>query len=255
MADKIHPPTPRKIALARRNGEVWRAPLLIQGLGIIIFYCIASKFKTMVLDALDKLLQLGSLPGTSVSESLGLGVWAGVGLVFAVLLIVAVSSSLLFCALGGFVLSTKPVSPALSRIDPIAGLARVFGTLKDGWQVCVRFLVAILVFGSVIALCFVRGDSMNIVSPIVTWALTLLIALGAFDAFFKRRKFFADQRMTEEEIRRESRDNDGDPLMKAMQRSMRESLSRGEMVARLRRAKVLVVGRRANNASAQRSSR
>lgn len=251
MGEKIHPPTPHKIALARKNGQVWRAALLIQGIGIIVFYCVANKFKTMVLDALHKLLQLGGSPETQISESLGLGIWAGIGIVFVMLLIVAVLSSLFFCALGGFVLSAKPVSPAWSRVDPAAGFARVFGALKDGWQICTRLFFAILVFGCVIATGSLRDSPASLGFRVFSAAAMILLFLGIFDAVFKRRKFFADQRMTDEELRRETRDNDGDPLMKAMQRSMRESLSRGEMVARLRRAKVLVV-RRAGKSNAER---
>jgi|GEM_PF-5312269 len=249
MSEKVHPASERKLSQSRIDGKVWRAQLLIQAIGIIILILLLNNFKTLVLYGLHNLVELQGERVPAMRAALADGAVIGIGFVVVGLGIVAVLSCGLTSAFGGLVISAKPISLDLERLDPVQGFARLAGELVDGWQLCLRLL-----FSALVLTCFALSG-INVADPysyfsalvFVVCATLLLVAL--FDAIMKRRRYFADLRMTEEEVRREFRDMDGDPLIKAMQRSMRESLSRGEMMKRLKRAKVLVVKRSSDSAS------
>lgn len=243
MAEKNHPASAQKQAKVRAEGRAWRAQMLVQAFGIIVLICVMWYFKTLVLEALHNLIQLQTSDFPPVQEALCCGLVVGVGFTFLSLVGVAVGCSLMCCAFGGFVMSAKPISFQPNRLNPVEGLLRLGGSLRDGWQFMLRlvFCVCVLVTFWTVGQPF--HDPQSFLWRLMWIAVGSLVVCGMVDGVLRRRKFFSDLRMTDEEVRRESRESEGDPLVKAMQRSMRESLSRGEMIRRLRRSAVLVVRR------------
>jgi flagellar biosynthesis protein FlhB len=243
MGDKVHPPSQQKLSTARARGEIWRATLLAQVVGIIVLYVAIVVSKTMVLDGLNNLLQLGGLSTPDSEFALVAGLWLGVGWACTVLGCAALASIVVFCALGGFVMSSVAVTPNFARLDPVSGFQRLVCGAKDGWQLVVRFVCATLISVALVGGHQLIRDPSSVLGSALWGAAAALLVCGIFDAVLRRRRYISDQMMTDDELRREMRESEGDPLMKSMQRSMRESLSRGEMIARLKRARVLIVGK------------
>jgi type III secretion protein U len=61
------------------------------------------------------------------------------------------------------------------------------------------------------------------------------------DLFLKRREYLTELSMSHDEMRRESKDEEGDPLVKSMRRSLHEQLLMQDLVKRVRKARVVVV--------------
>ena len=80
-------------------------------------------------------------------------------------------------------------------------------------------------------------------SHLVVRGLVLLVAFGVLDYLIHRKRFYSELSMSHEELKREQRDQDGDPFLRMTRRAEHEMLMQQDIVARVRRAKVLVVER------------
>ena len=144
-----------------------------------------------------------------------------------------------------FQVSTKPLKPKFSKLNPISGAKRLFSkekivellksiakiilimaivysTVKDDWVYLVQFYgmplnQAIELIGSVV---INMGLKISLVFMIVAFA----------DLFYQRRKFNNDIKMTKQEVKDEYKNAEGDPQIKGKIRAkMREASQRRMM--------------------------
>lgn len=133
----------------------------------------------------------------------------------------------------GFVFTTEPLIPRLERIDPLAGLRRLWSL--DG---SVRFLAGVLKLAVAVAIVagFLLGripellhgvdaDVASFWSQLGGWlsALALQMALGlavlaALDYGYQLWKFEQEIKMTPQEVRDELRQTEGDPELRRKRR-------------------------------------
>lgn len=152
------------------------------------------------------------------------------------------------------VMALNLLKPSLGRLNPLAAVKRMFG--PDGW---VEFGKSLLKIGLVAAAVgWVAGDvaalsgslalgEAGLLSAIGAGARKLFfVALGIFallagaDILLARRKHRRDQRMTKQEVKEEMKESDGDPLIKARQRMLRETRGRQRMLAAVPTATVVI---------------
>ena len=155
----------------------------------------------------------------------------------------------------GAVFTAKPILPDLARLSPIPGLKRLFGTeqLVDLAKSLLKFAVvlglgyAVVVRATPSLLDGARREPAQIAAA---WADILtslglragfaLLAFGAIDLAHRWFQQRAKLRMTRDEVKREHRDEEGDPQHRAArQRLHREILSQATLDA-VRRATVVV---------------
>jgi flagellar biosynthesis protein FlhB len=74
------------------------------------------------------------------------------------------------------------------------------------------------------------------------WGAALVgLVLGGVDYFFVRRAWLSRHRMTKDEVKREHRESEGDPEVKAARRRAHQEALAGSMIAAVKDATVLVV--------------
>jgi type III secretory pathway component EscU len=71
--------------------------------------------------------------------------------------------------------------------------------------------------------------------------VAILVVAGVVDYQIRRRRYHRELSMSHEELQRELREDEGDPVMKAHRRAVQEVLSMEELVSRVRKARVVVV--------------
>lgn len=154
----------------------------------------------------------------------------------------------------GFVLSLRPLAPDLTHLDPVQGLRRMFSR-----RALVELAKAAVKLGAICGLVWVPADHLVLVllggglNPGAAAALTygaaqaillrgglLLLAVGAADYFYQRSELDATLRMTQQEVRQEVRESEGDPAVRARRRRRQRELSRRRMLADVRHADVVV---------------
>jgi flagellar biosynthetic protein FlhB len=149
----------------------------------------------------------------------------------------------------------KRITPQFSRLSPSAGLTRMFGA-----QGRVEFLKALAKFVIVGALFYflLRAGSHRIgnlllmrfdnvptalVSEISRVFLISGLCIGVLalvDVLWTRFKWRFDLRMSVQELKDEQKQSDGDPAIKARQRSIARERSRQRMIAAVPRATLVI---------------
>jgi flagellar biosynthetic protein FlhB len=152
-------------------------------------------------------------------------------------------------------ISLEAAKPKFDRVNPVAGLKRLFST-QSLWQLVKQAIkISVLV---VIAYKIVVGLGDKLVgtqpvdmTPVVAYAgstllglvrdvafVGLLLALG--DYAVQRHKHNKSLKMTKREVKDENRQSEGDPLLKREVRRKQMRLSRARMMAAVAGADVVI---------------
>ncbi|MDO9103244.1 MAG: flagellar biosynthesis protein FlhB [Candidatus Nitrotoga sp.] len=172
-----------------------------------------------------------------------------------ILLLLLVTAALSPLLLNGWIFSLKALQPNFSKLNPIAGIGRMFSV--NSLVELGKAIAKSLVVGGVGAwVIWHNKDSvmMLIAEPLITalphlgyllWISfatimggMLLIAL--VDVPFQLWEHNKKLKMTKEEVRQEARESEGDPQVKGRIRSMQREMARRRMMSNIPTADVVV---------------
>jgi flagellar biosynthetic protein FlhB len=158
--------------------------------------------------------------------------------------------------LGGYIFSLKSIAPKASKINPMAGLKRMFGTkaLIDLSKALAKFsLVGITLylvvsesFDTLVSLGFMSlGPAMAeagnlIAGGTVLVTLTLIVAAG-IDVPYQIYEINQKMKMTKQEVKDEFKDTEGRPEVKAQIRRKQREMAMGAMMESVADADVIIV--------------
>jgi type III secretion protein U len=160
-------------------------------------------------------------------------------------------------ATAGWAPSVAVLTPRLERLDPVAGLKRLF-TWRTLTDVGRSLLVALLLGGVLVAgawtllpsalrLPALDASSAGFLllrpSALGLWwrALLLAIGIGLLDLMLARRRHRRCLRMSRDEVRREHREQEGDPRHRAHRRAAHRQLLLAGRARGVKAASVVVV--------------
>jgi flagellar biosynthesis protein FlhB len=153
-------------------------------------------------------------------------------------------------------LALGAIKPDLARLSPVPGLKRAFGgqaALAVGKGLLKVVLVAVLawvtvrpVLGGVTALAGAAPARLlaalgTLAARLATRVALVALGLGLADYLFALRRHNRGLRMTREEVKRESRESEGDPSHRAERHRLHRELLEQRMVAEVRKADFVVV--------------
>jgi flagellar biosynthesis protein FlhB len=259
--EKTEKPTPKKLREGRREGRIARSPDVGAWAGILVASLLLPlTARRLISTATDLVVQLQEIIITpDVAAALALVKLGARGAVLAVaplvgaLMLVGVAGSV---AQGGLYPATKMLKPKLSRLNPLAGFKRTFGThalweavkavLKTAvigivLYASVRRLVPLLLSSGALPLAAVLGAVRDAVLTLFRAAAVAGLVLAAVDYGVIRHKTNKQLRMTKQEVKDEHKQSEGDPGVRSAIRSRQLALSRNRMMADLVKADVVVV--------------
>ena len=269
MADSEHSsqdrslePTAKRLEDARREGQVPRSRylshLLILGSGVLGLSLAGSRMA----QACRGVLAAGlSFDAAAVSDPGKMGVrltqlsvdaaWAALPLL-AVLAAAAVAAPLL---IGGWNFAPRVVAPHFERLDPLAGIQRLFSLralVELGKVVLVAVLLS-LVGGTYILDHMGEFATLSLQSLPAAAAQLGSILLAAFvllagtlavaatiDVPYQITRYRSMLRMTVEEVREEQKQSQGDPQIKMRVKKAQREIARKRMMAAVPKADVVV---------------
>jgi len=261
-SDRTESPTQKRLDDARKRGQVPRsrdlsaaAVTLAGGIGL---YSIGSLMGGGLANLLRTSLSFRGAEAMADGQMLvALGHAAGqAALATAPILGILLAAAILApLAIGGWNFSVEAMAPDFSRLDPVAGIARVFSLqgLFELLKSLARFSVVAGVAVIVLRHQFhtyaqlgtepVRAGILHAISM----AGSALIALGGglaviagVDVPLALWQYHRSLRMTREEIRQEARESDGSPEVRQRIRQVQQDMSRKRMMSDVPKADVVI---------------
>ena len=238
---KTEPATPRRRQEAFDSGnfakshDLSSAVILLTGLLLIRF--LGQSIVVQLSDVLKALLGNNYWANQTelIDNSLRLAARPIISIMWPILLTMLLVAILVNVMQVGMRFTTKPLTPNLAKLNPIAGMGRLFAG-QNVFQLAMN-LVKLTV---VIAVAYTRIQSqlpqvMNLSgidfpqNMIVGFGMVLdlgqriavaLLILAILDWIYRKWKFERDIRMSKQEIKDESKSMDGDPEIKGRRRAL-----------------------------------
>ncbi len=260
-AERTEEPTPKRVEDARRKGDVARSRDLVAFAGLAGAHLAAVAFlpevtarlRDLVRAALHDVARVEAVSVPQVLERAG-----------AVL--VAASAPLVLGAMiagasvayvdGGPIFALSKVAPDPARLDPVKGAEQLFSRerfvelLKSAVGMAALFAVAastlVEALPSLVRLAsrtpaYALPVLGTLLERLMLRSLGALAVLAAVDVVLSRRAHRKKLRMTRDEVRREHKESDGDPQLKAERERQHRQILEHSVLESVRRADVLVV--------------
>jgi len=254
MSDKTEQATPKRLAKARREGDSPISAALSQSVGFMAALSVVGGALSLGTEQIGGLLTAALRhPDEPASPTTIARVVFGVSL--PVVAVAAAASAAVSFVQTGANLSAKKLIPSFDRLNPFTGLKNLFS-----WQRAVSILRALLAASllSYYALRQLRAHAADFAASIgnaraaallaatvagkVAWFAAFVgVTLGLLDLLLTRRAWFQRHRMSKDEVKREHRESEGDPALKAARRRAHQEALTGATLGALKTASVVIV--------------
>ncbi|MBK5929765.1 flagellar type III secretion system protein FlhB [Halochromatium salexigens] len=260
--EKTEEPTPRRLEKAREEGQVPRSrelttfvmllagvagfwlggELIYDQLGLIMEQAFLFE-RREIFEVPPMLVKATDLVERSLFTMMPL---------FLLLAVVALASPAL---LGGWLISGKSLQPQLSKLNPLKGLKRMLG-VQALVELAKAIAKSLLVGGVAVAFLVAnRGVYMDLMGQPIQQALAKTLQLAAMgtglmvltlliviliDVPYQLWSHTKKLRMSKDEIKREHKESEGDPQVKARIRQQQQAMARGRMMSKVPEADVII---------------
>ena len=245
-SDKTEQPTPKKKRDSRKKGQIAKSQDLIGWTGLLVGLYILpltiGRIASATAATLGDLQAVAARPDADLTTQI-LGDALRRGFLATVPLIAAVTITLTLASLAqtGLLLTWKPITPDLKRINPLKGLQRLF-SLRSAWETVKqlgKILIIIAIFwprlmglfemlvghGRIPLSVALPEAGRRILSLVRTIAWTVFV-LALADYAYQRYQHRQDLKMTKQEVRDEHKNTEGDGMVKARIRALQRSMAR-----------------------------
>lgn len=260
--EKTEDPTSRKLTKAREEGQVAKSveipSVFVVAAGVLALYASAFYIYQQLMSVFHFNFRFGQIPLLNNLEVVRLLAFHTQKIIFILIPVVIpilVVALLANFAQVGFVISFKSLEPKLSRLDPINGFKQKFSS-----RAAVEFVKTLLKVGIIAAVAFlaIRSELSEIlklydhsigfillfVLKVSFWIFIkvclIMLVVAILDYAYQRWKFLDDQKMTKKEVKDETKQTEGDPLVKSRIRQLQQEAARKRMMADVPQADVVV---------------
>lgn len=261
--DKQLPASERRLQQAADEGNVARSRdaghLLVLGTGLGTLAVAGAGIRGDLVGLLRHSLHFDqSARGDTweVMRQMAAPIEGAVGLALVVMLLAGVGALAAGTIPGGINFAPDALGFKANRLNPLNGIKRIFSL--RGFVEFLKLAVLAVLLGligawfasttlpefaslSLGSLPASLGAAAGLVVGGFSLLLLLLLAIAIFDVPFQWFRHRADLRMTREEARKESRETEGDPLLRGQIRAKQREVSRRRMLAAVPAADIVVV--------------
>lgn len=253
--EKTEQATPRKKQKAREKGQIARSKDLTSTItmgGIIMIFYFGGQ---------QVFMSLASMTGGMLSLKYGtdplhvsrIAIMQGVKIVAPFFLVSVVLALLASAMQDGIVL--KPLKFEMSKLNPVKGMGRIFSTkglielLKSllkfsvgGWLVYYIINKDLKVLPSLTAMEMneLVKVSTKLVMDAIIIAFAYYMILAVIGYFIDKWQYEKSLRMSKQEVKEESKESEGDPIIKSRIRSAQRAAARKRMMQEVPTATVII---------------
>lgn len=243
--EKTEEPTDTKLQEARKKGEVPKSQdttMAFSMLGVCIALMLLSG---NIMEHLRLIVNMGlkfggaDIPVTDLYRRIGEMVIEALFIVVPLLVVAGISAAIGTFSHVGLVISMEPVMPKPEKIDPAAGLKKIFSvkSLVTFLQMLFKAIVLGAVLWNVItqlipliaAAAYQSVDGIGVIAweaikKIFAYAVALFMILGPLDYGIQRWQFMKGQKMSKDDVKREYKNQEGDPEVKGQRKQLAEEI-------------------------------
>jgi type III secretion YscU/HrpY family protein len=264
--DKTEQPTPKKIADARKKGQIAKSTDLTQAALFLVSGAMLSatgatlvdQLKAFMIDSFDaKLLSAPlntTLLGTRIINA-GNRFFILTLPFFAAVMVAAIAAN--FAQSQGLLLSSEALSPKFTKLNPISGLQNMLMKPKTYIELIKNLLKFVIILW--LAYSTLMPELRDLIlssrlglSQVASFVPTLLFGLffkvggvflvfGAADFAIQKKLFVKNLMMSKEEVKREFKDSEGDPHLKSERKHLQMAMMRDAATKMVPKAKAVVI--------------
>ena len=260
--EKSHPASERRLEQAREQGQVPRSrdlsSLVMLGAGFAGLWLLSGTLGQQLAQAFSASLtfdpQAAREPALML-EQVGHVLLQGLLPLLPLLALMLVAAFVAPLLMGGWLFSPQALSPDLSRLNPLQGLARLVST--QSLAELIKSLAKSALIGGVSAWALWQGlpqllallreplavaapAALRLVGSTCAWVTASLLLVAVLDVPWQLWSHHKKLRMTLEEVKKEHKESEGDPHVKAQIRRQRQQMARRRMMAEVPRADVVL---------------
>ena len=243
--EKTEPPTKRKLEDARKKGQIAQSKDVVTVMLTVTIAAYLWFSASAISERLGGLfISMGRLSehpfdeviGEALEETLDVGTLVVAPVLVLIVLVVTITSAV---ANKGLLFAVDPLLPKFDKVNPAKGLQRLFSlknlieALKSTIKIAAICVIAWLVLRAWLAdLLVAPGCGSDCMFEVARWiflmmlgTISLLFLLFAFfDHMLQIWLFHREMRMSKTELKRQHKDQEGDPLIKSHRRSLARDL-------------------------------
>ncbi len=261
-SSKTEDPTQRKLEESRRKGQVplsreastW---LLLLTSTVVTATMMGTVFNNLTFDMQRYLSEAHNLPTGpgGIAQVLSDAVMGSLWLTMPVFLILIVAALLGPLAQVGILFAPELIKPDLQKISPIKGMQRLF-SIKSVIEFIkgVVKIVVVSIVTYVVLIPYLQGvehfvglNFAVLLAELLEIVVRLLIAItivmflfAGLDVVYQRFDFYKRMRMTQQELKDEYRQTEGDPTTRARLKQLRMERARQRMMQNVPKADVVI---------------
>jgi type III secretion protein U len=259
--DKTEQPTEKRLQDARKKGDVAKSKDLTSTVTLLVWLCLGASMLGWVVQRLAHLsLQvLAHLdqPFEGALSNLGvLALQAFVGISAVGLIPVMLVGTLVEFLQIGPVFSMDKLKPKLEHLNPVAGIKKMFSLsqlieviksiIKTTVLVGIGFGVLRSLWSQIMGLANAQTDALGLllwqlVAQLLGWTLGVFAFVSLLDTLWQRYSFTKKMRMSRHDIKKEMKENEGDPLLKSQRKQTQHEWAQQNAANAAASANVLVV--------------
>ena len=260
--DKTEEPTAQRLSKAREEGQIARsqelapaammvmATLFFTMMGQYLFNSMGSLFKSQLQfdrKITDKAELLPAIFGSAIVD--------GFVIVLPLIAIMAVIAALSTTLSGGLIFAPKLALPKFSKLNPMTGLKRMFGT--DALIQLGKAVAKFLVVGAILLVSVMNnlndltnisqmdlGQAVRVAGTIIVdscfWLSLGLVLVALVDVPLQRHQLNKKLMMTKQEVKDEMKNSEGNPEVKGQIRRRQREILNNKMMTKVKDADVVI---------------
>lgn len=260
--EKTEKPTPRRLQEARKKGQVAKstdvntAVVLLAAIVILRYQAegIGHRLSELARRMLSEFPKEDFTVGSLYALSIGLGTETALMLA-PTLLFLLIAGVLANYLQIGVLFSLEAIKPKFDKISPLQGFKRMFSrrSLVETLKALVKMgIVGWVVFQAIserypqmAGAALMDKASASALFGSVAWEIAwrsvfVLIIFGLIDLFYQRWEYEKGLKMSKQEVKDESKQAEGDPIIKGRIRQAQRQMARRRMMSEVPKATVVI---------------
>jgi type III secretion protein U len=259
--EKTEQPTPKRLRDARKKGQVARSQEIVTS--TTLFAAIAyvwwnwGGFMQPMIEMMDMVARLaaGGSPDAGVKAIIYV-FWEVTRMLAPLILVVIAFGIYSNYAQVGSLFAVEAIKPKMENISFKKGIKKIFSKkqlvelLKSIVKIGFLSTLLVMVFRSYLGVAMMALPcgipclteiTVQMLKVLFICAALAFLVIALFDITYQRRAHTKSLMMTKNEVKREYKENEGDPMIKGQRRQLAQELIMSESVSNTRKATAVVV--------------